>query len=417
MHSRTSTPVNDPRYDTRWKMPGYTGHVNSIYETIGSTPVVAQRKAFFRNGTEMDPTAVEHVKEPHRDPCNKVEGLCATHGPEVLWPQLAAPGEMRRKGENGSSLILGDRRYIQPFTHYKDIHVHPQLQSSLWKPAQNIKDHPFQLAAMEPEERAMIYEKMLAKVGETRLLHLEDNLRLRFAAKLNTASNCNGFKLIKLFQNFDVDKTGTLEIHEFRKAMNSYGLQLPEEAEIAMFAKFDVDNNGTLDYKEFIAHFVDPEYLDLGFSSLKSQTDRVAERQQTMDHSVALAQKKLKDRFQQLTSTNSGTMTKDIFRRMDVNKNGVVSREEFGAGMSSLNVEFSDMELDHIFLKFDPNGNGLSYAEFVDAFCPKFTDYTLGRSSFQGAAERHFVDTKAFTVNPNSNTQKFMVENEGAMRR
>lgn len=40
--SRASTPLNDPRYDSRWKMPGYTGHVNGVVETLGSTPVTAQ---------------------------------------------------------------------------------------------------------------------------------------------------------------------------------------------------------------------------------------------------------------------------------------------------------------------------------------------------------------------------------------
>merc|ERR1719503_191993 len=127
---------------------------------------------------------------------------------------------------------------------------------------------------MTLQDRSDLYEKMLNKVGETKLLHIEDNLRLRFAAKLNTAGNNNGFRLLKLFQNYDIAKTGALEIHEFRQAMHSFGLQLPEEAEISMFAKFDVDQNGTLDYKLFVGHFVEGEYLDLGFSAVTSQEDR-----------------------------------------------------------------------------------------------------------------------------------------------
>jgi hypothetical protein len=39
---RASTPANDPRYDGRWKMPGYTGHICGVSETIASTPVTAQ---------------------------------------------------------------------------------------------------------------------------------------------------------------------------------------------------------------------------------------------------------------------------------------------------------------------------------------------------------------------------------------
>mmetsp|Transcript_10915 Transcript_10915/g.20547 ORF Transcript_10915/g.20547 Transcript_10915/m.20547 type:complete len:356 (-) Transcript_10915:1715-2782(-) len=316
--SRASTPLNDPRYDSRWKMPGYTGHVNGVVETLGSTPVTAQRKAFYRNGTEMDPTSVDFVPMPGRDPCNKDSGTMKRTVPELLWPQVAdGGGGAVRKGENGSSLILGDSRFVQKFTHYKDTHVHPYLQGSLWHPAPNVRDHTHNLAMMTPEERVACYEKMLDKVGEVSLQHIEDNLRLRFAAKLNTASNANGFKLLKLFQNFDTQCTGTIEIHDFRKALHSYGLQLPTEMEICMFAKFDVDGNGTLDYKQFVSHYVEGEYLDLGFSSLKDaeirQADLSKEDQMRLEH----IKKLLLDRFRQLTGTNAASHVKEVFRAMD----------------------------------------------------------------------------------------------------
>jgi hypothetical protein len=38
---RLSTALNDPRYDQRFKMPGYTGHVNGLMEVYASTPVHA----------------------------------------------------------------------------------------------------------------------------------------------------------------------------------------------------------------------------------------------------------------------------------------------------------------------------------------------------------------------------------------
>lgn len=126
-----------------------------------------QRKAFYRNGTEMDPTSVDFVPMPGRDPCNKDSGTMKRTVPELLWPQVAdGGGGAVRKGENGSSLILGDSRFVQKFTHYKDTHVHPYLQGSLWHPAPNVRDHTHNLAMMTPEEREACYEKMLDKVGE-----------------------------------------------------------------------------------------------------------------------------------------------------------------------------------------------------------------------------------------------------------
>ena len=87
--------------------------------------------------------------------------------PELIWPQVAQSNSGAiRKGENGSSLILGDQRFIQKVTHYQDTHVTPTLQASLWKPANNYKDHKYDLINMESVERIALYERMFDKVGE-----------------------------------------------------------------------------------------------------------------------------------------------------------------------------------------------------------------------------------------------------------
>mmetsp|Transcript_10916 Transcript_10916/g.20553 ORF Transcript_10916/g.20553 Transcript_10916/m.20553 type:complete len:127 (-) Transcript_10916:1715-2095(-) len=87
--------------------------------------------------------------------------------------------------------------------------------------------------------------------------------------------------------------------------------------EICMFAKFDVDGNGTLDYKQFVSHYVEGEYLDLGFSSLKDaeirQADLSKEDQMRLEH----IKKLLLDRFRQLTGTNAASHVKEVFRAMD----------------------------------------------------------------------------------------------------
>mmetsp|Transcript_12 Transcript_12/g.29 ORF Transcript_12/g.29 Transcript_12/m.29 type:complete len:391 (-) Transcript_12:396-1568(-) len=388
---RASTPANDPRYDGRWKMPGYTGHICGVSETIASTPVTAQRKAFFRTGTELNPSAIDPVSQPWRDACNNA-AIHKKHNPDVLWPNICEATKPYVGKDRNSSLCLGDPRFEMKVTHYKDTHVHPQLQSSLWMPTKKTRDHGFDLVSMTLPERKALYHKMLIRVGETKLLHIEDNLRLRFAAKLNTAGNNNGFRLLKLFQNYDVNKVGALEIHEFRQAMHSFGLQLPEEAEIAMYAKFDVDENGTLDYKEFVGHFVEGEYLDLGFSAVTSQKDRQHAAADRASRTHELMGQKLKERFLQITSQTTTQLFMDIFLRLDEEGTGKVNQETFSKGMELLNLAFSECELDYIFSSYDKDESGINYSHFANDFCTKFTDTTLGQSTKSRPVTRHFQE-------------------------
>jgi hypothetical protein len=109
-----------------------------------------------------------------------------------------------------------------------------------------------------------------------------------------------------------------IEIHNFRKAMISIGLQLPEEVEVCLFAKFDVDNNGTLDYIEFCKYFLEEEYQQLAFSNLKGKAGREASLSNSQQLKVDEIHKALKDRFRQLTGPRASAQIKDVFRTIDI---------------------------------------------------------------------------------------------------
>jgi len=109
-----------------------------------------------------------------------------------------------------------------------------------------------------------------------------------------------------------------IEIHNFRKAMISIGLQLPEEMEVALFAKFDLDNNGTLDYIEFCKYFLEEEYQQLAFSNLKGKAGREASLSNSQQLKVDDIHKALKDRFRQLTGPQASAQIKDLFATIDI---------------------------------------------------------------------------------------------------
>jgi Ca2+-binding EF-hand superfamily protein len=60
------------------------------------------------------------------------------------------------------------------------------------------------------------------------------------------------FGLKKLFQTFDFNNNGTIELNEFQKSVRDFKLDL-EDADIqTLFSCFDTDNNGVISITEFM---------------------------------------------------------------------------------------------------------------------------------------------------------------------
>mmetsp|Transcript_7074 Transcript_7074/g.8145 ORF Transcript_7074/g.8145 Transcript_7074/m.8145 type:complete len:393 (-) Transcript_7074:406-1584(-) len=381
---RTSTPANDPRYDGRWKMPGYTGHINAVYETFGTTPVPSQRKAHFRNSSEMDPIYKNFAPEPRRDPCNN-PATWIKPTPELLWPTVAGQHGRKNNINNKSSIVFGDRRIEQTKTHYADTLLAPTKQASIWEPEITQRKHRYNLSAMNLAQRHTLYASMRQKLGEVHLGHILENLKLRFSAKLNTASNSNGFRLLKLFQNYDENNSGTLELEEFVAALASFGIQLPEEAEVVLFSNFDSDENGLLDYTEFVSQLVEPEYLSLGFSAVHKSGGDPNRDVESM----------IRARFMQLLTTGTSKMLKDEFKKMDSNRDGHITRAEFNKALTAKNIHITPFELDYIFARHDVSKDGrLHYNEFAKIFFDDDLSSTLGQSKMTSQWTQRFFTQK-----------------------
>jgi Ca2+-binding EF-hand superfamily protein len=59
---------------------------------------------------------------------------------------------------------------------------------------------------------------------------------------------------------------------------------------------------------------------------------------------------------------------KKAFNELDVNRDGVISRDELKYMFQSTNIDFSDEDLDHFFKKHDTNADGnIQFEEFISA--------------------------------------------------
>ena len=68
--------------------------------------------------------------------------------------------------------------------------------------------------------------------------------------QLRDILTANAVRVIDLFRDWDDDGDGTVSKREFRKAMQTLGLNVPREDVDALFDSFDPDGGGAIDYAE-----------------------------------------------------------------------------------------------------------------------------------------------------------------------
>ena len=88
------------------------------------------------------------------------------------------------------------------------------------------------------------FQDLLRAVGGGRALK-----QLREAEKMAASAAVEH----TIFQKFDTDQSGGVDIHELKATLHEYGLgdTLDDQSAKHVFAKYDVDKNGQLDFDEF----------------------------------------------------------------------------------------------------------------------------------------------------------------------
>ena len=87
-------------------------------------------------------------------------------------------------------------------------------------------------------------------VSSQRLIELEDIIFEKVRQRTHGADD-EGKTIRKIFRHFDLDGFGTIEPHEFKKALETLGCIFKEHEIDALFKKYDANSNGKLDYEEF----------------------------------------------------------------------------------------------------------------------------------------------------------------------
>lgn len=89
-----------------------------------------------------------------------------------------------------------------------------------------------------------------------------DEGQVRTAISIMQGRNLTADFLTTLFQKYDADKSGSIEVNELSAIIRSLGITLSDKALMHLYSQVDSDNNGAIDVNEFLDFFAKMEEMD-----------------------------------------------------------------------------------------------------------------------------------------------------------
>ena len=187
------------------------------------------------------------------------------------------------------------------------------------------------------------YEELFhfAQDGSTRIeIHLDDvEDKIRDAVhKIATSKSYSGdnqFNMRKAFASFDTNGDGAVSRKEFRVALKKMKITLTPHEHNALARRYDRSGSGNIDYEDFVQR--------VKYTS--ADLDTIAE--------------KLRRRV--LEQAKRGVSHWELFRKLDENGDGLVSKKEFRNCMKNMDLLLSEGETRALMRKFGGGGKTIKY--------------------------------------------------------
>ena len=172
-------------------------------------------------------------------------------------------------------------------------------------------------------------------------------------------------RIKETFSEIDRDRSGSIEKREFVQAMKVLRVDVDRQDTDMLFERFDKDGHG-LDYSEFIDMIGFGAGAGAGAGSGRSKDDeRVSSRlREDTDLIIKTVQRRLEDYLG--PGASSARRIKETFSEIDRDRSGSIDKREFAQAMRVLKVDITGRDIDMLFERFDVNGRGLDYSEFID---------------------------------------------------
>lgn len=161
---------------------------------------------------------------------------------------------------------------------------------------------------------------------------------------------------MELFNQFDTNNDGVLQDVEFYGAIEKLGLEFDEKLQKKLMTAIDTDAGNTICYQEFVDAF-----------SVKDTAEDLELDNGRMTWQQSVLQQMANVFYQHRIHLRSA------FRTFDKDHSGVISKDEFRAGISTfnslLNSPLTQAQIEELLNHLDKNKDGvLCYTEFIDGF-------------------------------------------------
>ena len=189
-------------------------------------------------------------------------------------------------------------------------------------------------------------------------VQFENELRQKLSQK-STAHISDETVLLKAFKYFDLDNSESVDLDEWRKALEKIGVVMPSpQVTEELFRYYDTDRSGALDYKEFSA-------------IITGTSDQAKSPQKNVSLSVRqegeAAIQKLRDRLSARGGRGIIGLARQ-FKIMDDDNSKELDLQEFTKAIRDFRVEVTGNDLQNIFKYIDRNRSGaIDYDEFLRA--------------------------------------------------
>lgn len=180
--------------------------------------------------------------------------------------------------------------------------------------------------------------------------HLQKLIRERFEVLTNFADlSKQAQHLAKIFKNYDVDASGSLEFPEFQSVLMEIRCnQARESAQRALFDRYDSNLDGNINLQEM---------LD-GVFSLKPHPLAKKENRCMIE--------KIRQQLTERGGMNGIRSLGRVFKIMDDSGNGRVTHEEFLYGMHDMGVKLAKQDVHIVVDLFDRDKDGMiDFNEFL----------------------------------------------------
>ena len=182
-----------------------------------------------------------------------------------------------------------------------------------------------------------------------------------------SASNDPIAEARRIFERFDADRSGSIDLDELRQAMRTMDPHL-DDAEIERLVhECDDDGSGEVSFDEFCTLFhippepARPASADKLHSNHESQHDRADRKPSRAEQAENVSIAKLRH-----VSVDEVQSLRETFWVFDTDASGSVNASELGEMMRSLGVHVTEHQLRDMIAQVDTDGGGeVEFSEFV----------------------------------------------------